>query len=84
MEIEKTTRRKAESGHHRDSLHDDRCEYWKVFARCSLLYEQKKAPEIIDISNQSSEEGIRIVIELKRKIRTWKILRIYCIKKDTS
>jgi DNA gyrase subunit A len=30
------------------------------------LYEQKKAPEIIDISNQSSKEGIRIVIELKK------------------
>ncbi|MBQ7944509.1 MAG: DNA topoisomerase, partial [Lachnospiraceae bacterium] len=26
------------------------------------LYEQKKAPEIVDISNQSSKEGIRIVI----------------------
>lgn len=30
------------------------------------LYEQKKAPEIVDISNQSSKEGIRIVIELKK------------------
>ena len=30
------------------------------------LYESKKAPEIVDISNQSSKEGIRIVIELKK------------------
>lgn len=30
------------------------------------LYEQKKAPEIVDISNQSSKEGIRIVIEVKK------------------
>lgn len=32
----------------------------------AALYEQKKAPEILDISNQSSKEGIRIVIELKK------------------
>ena len=32
----------------------------------AALYEQKKAPEIVDISNQSSKEGIRIVIELKK------------------
>ncbi len=30
------------------------------------LYESKKAPEIVDITNQSSKEGIRIVIELKK------------------
>ncbi len=30
------------------------------------LVESRKAPEIIDISNQSSKEGIRIVLELKR------------------
>ncbi len=30
------------------------------------LVESRKAPEITDISNQSSKEGIRIVIELKR------------------
>ena len=30
------------------------------------LVESKKAPEIIDISNQSSKEGIRIVLELKK------------------
>lgn len=32
---------------------------------CSLV-EQKKTGDIVDISNQSSKEGIRIVIELKR------------------
>ncbi len=30
------------------------------------LVEARKAPEIIDISNQSSKEGIRIVLELRR------------------
>ena len=30
------------------------------------LVESKKAPEIVDISNQSSKEGIRIVLELKK------------------
>lgn len=38
----------------------------KFLQDVAQLYEQKKAPEIIDISNQSSKEGIRIVIELKR------------------
>ena len=30
------------------------------------LVESRKAPDIVDISNQSSKEGIRIVIELKK------------------
>jgi len=30
------------------------------------LVESKKAPEIVDISNQSSKEGTRIVLELKK------------------
>ncbi|MBR0382106.1 MAG: DNA topoisomerase 4 subunit A [Eubacterium sp.] len=30
------------------------------------LIESKKAPEIVDISNESSKEGIRIVLELRR------------------
>ncbi len=38
----------------------------KFLQDVAALYEQKKAPEILDISNQSSKEGIRIVIELKR------------------
>lgn len=32
----------------------------------ATLVESKKAPEITDISNQSSKEGIRIVLELKK------------------
>jgi len=32
----------------------------------AALVESKKAPEITDISNQSSKEGIRIVLELKK------------------
>ncbi|GFI21784.1 DNA gyrase subunit A [Lachnospiraceae bacterium] len=38
----------------------------KFLQDIASLYEQKKAPEILDISNQSSKEGIRIVIELKK------------------
>ena len=38
----------------------------KFLQDVAALYEQKKAPEILDISNQSSKEGIRIVLELKR------------------
>ena len=38
----------------------------KFIQDVAALYEQKKAPEIVDISNQSSKEGIRIVIELKK------------------
>ena len=38
----------------------------KFLQDIAALYEQKKAPEILDISNQSSKEGIRIVIELKK------------------
>lgn len=38
----------------------------KFLQDVASLYEQKKAPEIIDISNQSSKDGIRIVIELKK------------------
>ena len=33
----------------------------------AALVESKKAPDITDISNQSSKEGIRIVLELKRE-----------------
>jgi len=32
----------------------------------AALYESKKAPDIVDISNQSSKDGIRIVIELRK------------------
>ena len=38
----------------------------KFLQDVAQLYQQKKAPEIVDISNQSSKEGIRIVIELKK------------------
>jgi len=38
----------------------------KFLSDTASLYESKKAPDIVDISNQSSKEGIRIVIELKK------------------
>ncbi len=39
----------------------------KFLQDIATLYETKKATEIVDISNQSSKEGIRIVIELKKE-----------------
>ncbi len=38
----------------------------KFLSDVAALAESKKAPDIVDISNQSSKEGIRIVIELKK------------------
>lgn len=38
----------------------------KFLQDIASLYEQKKTNDIVDISNQSSKEGIRIVIELKK------------------
>ena len=38
----------------------------KFLSDVAGLFESKKAPEIVDISNQSSKEGIHIVIELKK------------------
>ena len=38
----------------------------KFLADVAALAESKKTADIVDISNQSSKEGIRIVIELKR------------------
>ena len=40
------------------------------------LVESKKLPEIVDISNQSSKEGMRIVLELKRDADIEKIRNI--------
>ncbi len=38
----------------------------KFLQDAAALYETKKTTDIVDISNQSSKEGIRIVIELKK------------------
>jgi len=38
----------------------------KFLQDVAALAESKKAPDVVDISNQSSKEGIRIVIELKK------------------
>ena len=38
----------------------------KFLQDIATLAETKKAPDVIDISNQSSKEGIRIVIELRK------------------
>ena len=38
----------------------------KFLQDVASLADSKKAPDIVDISNQSSKEGIRIVIELKK------------------
>ena len=51
----------------RDSIYDDRSRNIGKFLNdvCSLV-ETKKTTDIVDISNQSSKEGIRIVLELKK------------------
>ena len=38
----------------------------KLLNEIATLVETKKNTDIVDISNQSSKEGIRIVLELKR------------------
>ncbi|MGN0155730.1 MAG: DNA topoisomerase (ATP-hydrolyzing) subunit A [Lachnospiraceae bacterium] len=38
----------------------------KFLSDVAALYESKKTQDIVDISNQSSKEGIRIVIELRK------------------
>ncbi len=40
------------------------------------LVETKKAPDIVDISNQSSKDGIRIVLELKKNADTNQIINM--------
>ena len=53
--------------HHGDPVYDDRGGNRQVFERCRAnLVETKKTTDIVDISNQSSKEGIRIVLELKK------------------
>lgn len=42
----------------------------KFLSDVAALYETKKTADIIDISNQSSKDGIRIVIELKKDANT--------------
>lgn len=38
----------------------------KFLSDVAALVESKKLPEVVDISNQSSKEGVRIVLELRR------------------
>ena len=53
----------------------------KFLSDVAALAESKKTTDIVDISNQSSKEGIRIVIELKKMMRTSIILSVCCNKK---
>ena len=46
------------------------------------LVESKKLPDVVDISNQSNKEGIRIVLELKR-MRILKKSGIFFIKRPS-
>ena len=47
------------------------------------LVESKKTSDITDVSNQSSKEGIRIVIELKKRRRCGKPDQ-YALQEDTA
>ena len=58
----------------------------KFLSDVAELVESRKLPDVVDISNQSSKEGIRIVLELKKtrmsirygisyiRRRSWRIL----------
>ncbi len=60
-----TKRRKETPGDYRDPLYDDRKRNRQIPKRCIHWWRQSDA-DITDISNQSSKEGIRIVLELKK------------------
>ena len=59
-------RREKAACHNGDPVYDDRGWNRKFLNDVCNLVETKKTTDIVDISNQSSKEGIRIVIELKR------------------
>jgi len=48
----------------------------KFLSDVAELVESKKLPDVVDISNQSSKEGIRIVLELKKDADVGKIKNI--------
>ena len=45
----------------------------KLLVDIADLVESKKLPDVVDISNQSNKEGIRIVLELKKDADIQKI-----------
>ena len=47
------------------------------------LIENKKASDVVDISNESSKEGIRIVLELKKNADVENFQRIFYIKRQS-
>lgn len=55
-------------GDYRNSLYYDRANIGKFLNDVAALSESKKTTDIVDIANQSSKEGIRIVIELKKGV----------------
>src|SRR5699024_10915563 len=59
-------RREKAARHQRDPVHHDRDRHRQVLKRRGESVETKKTTDIVDISNQSSKEGIRIVLELKK------------------
>lgn len=48
----------------------------KFLSDVAELVESRKLPDVVDISNQSSKEGIRIVLELKKDADVNKIRNI--------
>ena len=48
----------------------------KFLVDVAELVESRKLPDVVDISNQSSKEGIRIVLELRRDADVEKIKNI--------
>ena len=48
----------------------------KLLSDIAALVESKKAPDIVDISNESSKDGMRIVLELKKNADADKIINL--------
>ena len=64
LEFEKGKgREKDKTCYNRNTLYYDWCRYWKFISDVIDLVETKKTTDIVDISNGSDENGIRIVLE---------------------
>ena len=63
------------------SIYHDRSRNGKFLNDVCNLVETKKTTDIVDISNQSSKEGIRIVLELKKRRGCGKSEKICSTKK---
>ena len=83
VEIEEMKGGRETAGDHGNPLYHDRGRIGKFLNDVIGLVESKKTSDITDVSNQSSKEGIRIVIELKKRRRCGKPDQ-YALQEDTA